>query len=983
MRVRYVYLGDPIAAAGWLPLAKKYATRTKRSKVYPLPDGGRIRVEKHAFGVKCWIEAGAEPLLYQFFGSEGDMLKTVADPDNPGRYLPTGNWTLVHAVPLADGTVKFSARALLSSVRAAPNGEWPFDANPYTPDPHLAIAPAHQPDGAGISVWRDPKRPAAWLGTAWAEAGTDFAAYRLSGAGVQLPRLTDQGFDYAPIVYRGRKGKDQTPDADWYRGACLHTADSPSYGKRTFLIMVDVRHRFWCWPLGVAGARLTADPANKANVPAEFAKSAPAPFPSWVTATDIGRASALTAAQQLAVMQPKWAFSPSGTKAAIVHFQRDTPWQDAFYTSSRYTDAGVKAWDIREDWPGVIEVGFSVTLTGTAPEAFDFSVTLLQDLHSKIDGRGYLAAGYAGQAFPLLPGGVAYDDLLILEHRYYLGEWTRPASDYDDPANGYTVATADLRVFAHPPTAVVAAITKNGVDVLTWLSAYVARWGRFDGFTAASRFQPTFDDLPDKPVEPAKVQMQAIQTAIHDLDFSTLTACLGTSITLTGLCTAGSALADAQTLIQWAGPFCASAALVSLYSLGKLEERKSVGHPQLKAALPGYVDLTGARPDLAAMTPVNLKGKIDQMATYPAEGSALYGDLFNAPRYRPWPFPSTDDYELSKQQFATVTLNPGPVDQLAQVASVVHTAIFAHWHANAAPQMGNPNLYDNPLRNNPLFPQPYFITAPTAYTLFDIGWHVRPGLRWVRAVQPGAIVEPERSNGQLVVQPGVSSFVGYPLGAVLHARFAASALHALNNHYARVSAHPNGSYALFVGPFAAPSVTVATHPNIGEPQAALSASVLPTIEQDALDVIRVRWTMGGATKDGKTSHLEMVNAAFGLALTPDSYKFPLSVDAGLLKMTPNTSAPNPLTPWRVHHPAEYDRQWYGGTPYGGAAIFGPFAPGWVKPVYINNSGGAAFPVALPCFNEVDLLNCPTPSSIALPTPRMEGLFSPLPFKMPA
>jgi len=617
--IRVIYTGDPLAGAAWRALARQLARALeasgRRSAVYTIPDGS-IRIERYGFGCKVWIEAGNAPLLYQFYGTEAAMLKTVEDVYTPGRYIPLGNWTGVRFVQQADQTIKFVPSPLVSSLRVSAEERWPFDPDPYSPESHLPIAPAHQPDGAGISVWRDPKRPTFWIGTTWAESGPAFAAYRISGAGPQLPRLADTGFDFAPMLYRGLKGRPQTPDTDWYRGACLHTAESAQYGPRLFIISVDVTHRFHCYPAGAQGERLTADPANKANVPAELAKTALAPFPAWVTPTDIGRNSALTAAQQFNVMQPKWVFAPSGTKAAIIHFQRDAAWADAYFTSSRYTDAGVKAWDLREDWPGLIEVGFTISITGPAPKDFTFAVTLLQALHAKDDGRGYLAAGYAGQAFPDLPGGVVWDDLLVLEHRYFMGDLFRPASDYDDPAQGYTVATADAKVPAHPPVVAVAAITKNGVDVLKWLSSYVARWGRFDGFTAASRFAPTFDELSDKPTDAAKVQMQSLQTAVHSLDFQTLTVCLGTSITLTGLCTSGAALPDEQTLVQWAGPFCASAAMLSLYSLGKLEERKAVGHPQLKAVLPAYCDLTHARPDFGALTPVNLKASVDQLALY-------------------------------------------------------------------------------------------------------------------------------------------------------------------------------------------------------------------------------------------------------------------------------------------------------------------------------------------------------------------------------
>lgn len=973
MPIRFFYRGDPAKSARYQSFARQRAAALlaghHQRTAFPLPDDGLLRLERAGDTVKCFIDADAPALGYQFYGTEQTMFKTVPDPRVPGRYLPLGNWTWC-AVKRRPGEIAFKPAPLLSSLRASER--WP-SGGPMDHLDRLAIRRVHQPDGMGVRTWRDPRDANRWLAAAWVEPTPYHGAYRLSGAAPALRQVADRGYDVPPTVFRGVAGSVQVPDTDWYRGACVRRVRSDRHGERAFVVAVDVAQRFHCYPLGVAGERLFPEhPSKAANVDPKYVKSRPAPLPDWVTRFSVGEHSPLTPQQHFDAIQPRWEFSPLGDKAASVQFERAAPFADAHFTSARYSEAGVKAFELQEDWPGVVEVRFDIEITGPAPEDFSFAVALKRAMHSRDDGRGYLATGYAGRNFPELPGGVKHNDLLILEHRYYLGAMFQPASAYEDADLGHVVSDRSLHVYQAPPMAAVAAVTREGEDVLKWLSAYVARRGRFDPFSAASRFQPTFDDLTDKPPQAAGVQMFSLHTAIHGMDLPTLTFCLGTSATLTGLCTAGFALLEDESLVQWSGPFCASASQLALFSLGKPEERAAVGHPQLKPALPVYLALEHPALDLSAMAAVDLRASADQRAFYPEFEDAT--DLIQTWRYRVWPYLHPNDHALTRLQFAVATVSPGIPGAAAIERRVLHATAFAHWHPAAADAIGQQNLYNSGLRANPELPDSYLITVPTLYTLFDANWHLRPGIRRVAA--DGA--QPRRDGeGNMIVEPGDSDVTGYPLGLSLHARFAVAALWALNNPHSNVAASANGSYAAFAGPVAAATSTVATHPDIMQPHARLPASAAE-LEQVVLDVIRVRWGEKEAARDARATHIGQMNEAFGLALEPADYHLKLSVVDGALEIAPPTFAPGPIPRWRAHHPSEYDRQFFGDW-YGGAAIFSPIAVGQVKTCYVNTSGGVHFPVTLPAINEVDLMNAPTPSTVALPTPRMDGVFAPLPW----
>lgn len=923
------------------------------------------------------------PQGYQFYGSEGTLQKTFEDPNVPGRWLPLGNWVWVQPIQ-KQGAIEFKAKPLLSSLRESSESppKWTYHPNPHlslNPEiaRHLHLRPMHHPDGVGVKKWRNARKQGRFLTSTWAEPTPDQGFFLRSGS---MPfwwfsGFSDRGYDVAPSVFKSRTGTAQVPESDWYRGAGLHTVTSEEFGARTFIVMVTISHEFYCYPVGVQGETFGVTP-NKANVEGRYVQSHPAPLPSWVTPFDVGESSALSAADHIKQPQPLWVFSPQGDKAAAIMVHLDDPWADAYHTSSRY-QSGVKEFDLQETRPGVVEVAFTIAITGENPEDFTFTVALQQALYSGDDGRGYLAVGYAATDFPDLPGNVHCNDLLILEQQYFIGSLFSPAQNYVIPPT--TLVDATRQVIVNPPLVAVAQVTAPGDGVvMRWLSAHTAFWNAnhiYGGITAASLMNPTFDALADKPAESATTQQWSFHTAINAMDLSTLTFCFGVSATLTGLCTAGSAFVNSE-LIQWSGPFCASAAYVVTYALGVKDEERSVGHPQLKAVLPAYFALTHSHPALAALTPVNLKATITSVATMPADDlNGLYGDLYKTVRYRTpvaWESGNEADYYRSTE-FADVTVNTGVSGATPQTVHVLHASAMAFSFATDFPAQLGPNAL---IAGTELNAEGWMVTVPRIFQCFDGQLYRRPGLRWMKRIQDSnQFWRPNGWPDSLVMETGDSSYSGYPMGLILHARFAEMALFGLNNPCAQLSAEPNGSYALFFGPFAAATTTVPTHPNINAPVPVLTSFV---IEQNLMDVIKVRLPKNNAYLEGKTTHLEQMNQAFGLTLSPNDYLYAFGLSGSALLLHPHkTLAPTLIPDWRTQSPYDHHYQFYDGQRYGGSIILSPLAMGWKKTVYANTVDGWIAQTTS-CFDTRDLQDCPTPWPIAWPTPRMEGLFTNLP-----
>ena len=1011
---RVILLGDVLLAARYLGVAKKWARQCFAArlsgKVYRPSAEVMVRVENQFASTpgqgicQVTIEALGEALCYQFCGSEGTLQKTWLDPAVANRYLPLVHWARVDPRWTSDTTANWKAKPLLSNLLedSATPPRWPYNANPYyatrvNDTSPLIYQPVHQPDGVGIKVWRNGLRNATrlpWLATTWTEPTPYHAAYRLGGNAPVFPQIIDRRYDIAPTVFFNGKGISQVPDTDWYRGGALRQATDAVYGSRFFVVMVDIAHNFWCYPVGEQGAYLSSDAGNKANVEGKYAQSQAAPWPTWVTTFDVGRNSALSATEHFNAIQPCWVFSPAGDKAAVIAYHRDTAWADTYWTSQRLypegSSVGTVAWNLQEDWPGLVEVNLEVSLTGPNPEDFTFTVTLKQASSSTTDGVGYLAVAYVARDYPDLPNAPAYNELVTLTHEIAINPTIlfRPSSDYDDPANGFTVQDADGHVLHHPPIRVVAEVKTEGRTVLSWLSAFTAIWERKDAFAATTLFTPLVSSLSDAPTDTPRGHRVSWQTHLNAMDLSTFSFVLGVSWTLTEL-TAGSSHYDAtnDVLVQWAKPWFANAAGLFAVAGGEWQSSQLAGHSQLKPAILDLLNRTTLLPNEASYVVLTLGAHLDQATRNPAVDSALFADLWNVPNYQPWANSYNSSLNpLYAQLFGDITLYPAAgTGNALSATKVLHTQTFVAMNAHAKTDLGGAlDFYGNPLQSNATLAGYYLVMLPKVFALFDDQFHLRPGLRWIKAISGGA--NDGRYNGYpstVALESGETAVSGYPVGILLHSRFAISALAALNNRYAQLATHPNGSHAAFVGPVGAYTGTVTSYPTVTDPQAAVTSALLTSIEQTQLDVICVRAPNATAYRSATTTHVEQLAAAFQRTLTPEDYHYALWIYQGRLVAQTHTNAPNQLASWYAHHANEIDTQYYQGVRYAGAALLSPFGMGWMKHAYPYGSGNVKFAITLPTFNEVSLENCETPAPVSTPTPRLEGLFGPLMQTSPA
>jgi hypothetical protein len=939
-------------------------------------------------GMRFAISSG----VYQFYGSEGTMLKTYEDPGNAGRWLPLGNWVLVKPKK-EDSSLSFTYQPLLSSLRSDTQtpARWTYNSNPYLSIQSgvheiLYLTPTHQPDGFGVKKWQSINFRSQWLVSIFAEPTPNHGVHWSSGAVTYYwtTNYTDQGYDYAPTIFNSKVGKTVVPQTDWYRGSCLRTVASEEFGSRTFVVMVTIKHEFYCYPLSAAGDRFETG-TRKGNVNPIYVKSElNPPLPSWVTEYDIGDTSSETKAEQIKMVQPVWCFSPDGNKAAAVMFHKEDAWADATVTSRRHL-GGVTT-DLQENYPGVVEMSFNIQITGPNLEDFSFSVTNTRNLYSKDTGVGYVAVGYA--ATNMLTD-VLYNDLLILRHRYFISDMFYPCTYF---ATG-TLYDSTPSVLIQPAVAVVAEIVKvdNSV-VMSWLTSYTADFGYYQnkvGLTEADLMSPTFASISDKPSDDNGTRQVCFHTAINAMDLPTLTFCFGSSLTMVGKTSSvGLSISiDNGLFYEYRSPFCASAAYVSIYALGVLDEERSVGHNNLKVAAKNYFNLSNAIPDLDNMIEVNLNATIDSEGFVVADLAApsKSNDLTLLSQYRSV---TSDEFQFDLQtMFADITFTTGTGSGNSTKEVVFSSATNLIRGSLIESQHGPNNLGAYYRANN----DAYAVWIPRIFTFFDGETYERPGLRWTEAEPITGISPPvykwhgyNDSPRAYILETGDSSYTTYPFGIILHTRFANVATYALNNVYANLSAEPNGSYAIFFGPFAAPTSTVLTHANLTNQLPNFSSFAM---QQAFMDVIKFRLlNSNGDYVSGKTSHLESMNASYNLALTYNNYAFDFALSGSKFLVKHQTL--NPSDPGYIAVGSIYDYN-YGNLPeslgyskfgqVGGSIFLCPVAVGWNKTFNGNGVDYEQYQT-MPVFEFLDLNAFPYLFEVSRPTPRMQGLFNRLPMK---
>lgn len=675
-----------------VPWAKNQARRLRMLN-------SRISANYVVDGVKVFINLlddiatitlrGGPSGAYQFIGSLSHLYKTYEDDNLPAgyRYLP-----LIYAVHAELKGGSWKATPLISSgedvpTNPAPAKSWIYDADPRNTDDHLILSPAHQWDGQGMHQWYGPtddvpKRNIPWLMTQWQQSHPLSALGWFTGGSSARWYTQDMGFDFGPTYFAddGLTGVNKSPDSDWYGRACIHrTGDG-----RTFVIMADINSVFYCYPTTGYDQTIISGggewPGEKANVPTALTQSQACPWPAWVTAENLGVAAIdepVSDAAHRARLRPLWVFNQAGTRAACIAAHREAVWSDAYFDSSLYTAAGAYSRDCQEDYPGLVEVEFSVAVTGSGDGDFTFSVALNQAVYSKTDQRCPVAVGYALRDM----GDTPLDALLMLEYQHYtdLPAMCVVADDPDD------AGPPTLYQPRRPNRATVAVIQRQEgaawAEVRRWLAYYACYPIETHATPEPRAFSPVITDLDGVPTSGDYYANHFVYIAqTVSLDLSSLSACIGASVWTVG------------TVPRISGDtYGAEASTLVTLAFGVEQDRRSIGNEDLKFVASAMFDLTYPYPDLSGMTQFHLNATADY---------AHYTTGFAAG---------------TEHEYATLDVTDGAGNTWSNVIQ------------DASEDMA---AYTAMTTNTTLFPSATEIWCPSIFAYWD-GWPmVRPGVRW-------------------------------------------------------------------------------------------------------------------------------------------------------------------------------------------------------------------------------------------------------------
>ncbi|MBK8508974.1 MAG: hypothetical protein IPL51_10085 [Candidatus Competibacteraceae bacterium] len=896
----------------WKGVAERIARELWRYRrlgesVRRLADGSLLRIKVSSNGTIKLFMAGAAVARYQFFGSLERLYRDFQDPSLKGRLLPRGC-----AVAVDQNRDKAICTPLVSSV-IAPSGErkWPYSGNPSLTDRHLRSSPFHQPDGAGFRQWyaaaeppvkppaKPPKRAPKWVMTTWQQARpcAGFGAY--SGGSAAAFDAVDLGYDRAPTLFSGNRGARKAPrGADWYGQACLREVEG-----RRFVVMVDAQNVFYCYPTGgyEPATGPPTHPGESGNVPASAIKTRKCPWPDWVTDEPCGQ-KALDAGEGRETvrnrLRPLWAFNRAGTRAVCVAAGRRSAWSDGYWSSEVRDNAGALLFRALEDTPGIVEVELGVTVTGSGPEAFEFRVALAPGSGTPANELAPVAAGYLLRPYRDFPA----DTLVVLDYRHFTDIEALEPYDGVFPAGYVPGAHPPLFKLRRPVKATKARVMARGADgewngVRDWLAYYAAYPTRYD----PRPFGPHIEDFPELEAyrgQPDYVQHFTYICQVNAMDLGALAFCLSPTVKTIG---------DVRSPDNHFLTYGAEAAGAVTVVWGEDVERVWLGHPLLRATCEALFDRTAEFLDDETLKPLHCG------ATASGHPSA-YG----------W----QGDTELeTATRFQWLLLADG-----------ANAPPPARLVANA----DEPGLLDfDAIRHNPALAGADAVSAPRIFSYFDGFPVVRPGLRHTR-------------DG--VLQPGESSFGGYPLGALHHASVIFLTLNALNALGNRFAVHPDGSWAIFAGPFAARS-KLALYADNGVP-APLPDLAFEQGVTDRIVLVTARETGEGRfstteTVTAETTHAEALERAFALDKAP-RYLFDLRVDGASVEFRPASDDP-------------------GAQPWSAAVTLAPLGVGWTTQGYIRRRWTNEF-----CFGSDFIERKPSLNYSPLttfPTPRMESGFA--------
>lgn len=378
---------------------------------------------------------------YQFYCT-GKPCQYVSDPTY--GWLPGGSGVFIPA-PTISGERR-SAKPVGSLTIAPPEGlpnAWYYEPMPITLEddgdfPGLGTAISHifkvrnvwqiqgisEPVYYQVSVNSAGRKVRQALINSWVQMDgiISFQGSRwVSLGGI----IMDREYDLAPgKLPAGGFCKTQMPNADWPDRSCLQTVTHPTYGSRTFIILSTANGAWNCWPVGLtldaslAAKSPYADQVDKVNLSYGY-KTVSWPYPNWVYHPPTQWRDALKSRDGFPPLYPRitWSFNSTGTKAIAVMIERrpwtgqlwtidttDSPATEKINTSApirintekyiyKYKDGEPTA--LFEDWLGLIELTFSITLTGSGLTEFTFSVSVSDDQPPSSVSPQIIAVAYA------------------------------------------------------------------------------------------------------------------------------------------------------------------------------------------------------------------------------------------------------------------------------------------------------------------------------------------------------------------------------------------------------------------------------------------------------------------------------------------------------------------------------------------------------------------------------------------------------------
>lgn len=805
--------------AKWVKWARKradwlYRSGMRQQERITMPDGSRVELEIIGTFKKIRVTGGAGG-VYQFVGTADRLFKTFRDPSYPtgfDRMLPLG-----YAVHVSATNGQPVARPLFSSAETPPSDRyWPYAADPRDTDAHLLMSPVHQPDGMGSHQYFGPttdipKRNIPHLVSTWQQA-LPCSGLGWYGSG-SASRFTtlDMNFDRGPMFF----------SVDPLKGSAK-IPHSDWYGRAAYRTVSNAQY----------GARTFVIMVDANSVFYCFPTEGYGPTPIWTGwLGEQGNVPAeLTKSQPCP--WPSWVTSEPLGISAINAGVPDKEHRGRLRPLWSFNHAGTRAACVTgHRFPNWGDSQFSSSYyddTGTLDTLYKEDLPGFVEVAFSVEISG---ASLADFTFSVSVSNEAYSGNPGVRAPVAVGYALRPMGD--TPLDALLVLEyihfTDSPTFTAGPAGSISGTWREGIDPPLYdlkrpnkaTVAAVKRWGG-TGWVEVRRWLAYYACYPPlgdaRLFEPKIEQFTALQgSAGYANHFRYIATMMAMDLDSLSFCL----YATARTIgdIGAGGGFVTyggEAACVKTLAFDAEQNRQTLGHAELKPVVSAMLDLAATYPDLASMSEV-----------FPA------ATLDYAHYHAAW---ETDPIILATR-YATLTVRDGAGGQQSRLVQGASESM-----------MGYSNI-----PNVPAFSGASHVFGPKIYTFFDGSPSVRPGMRYAVAS---------------ALQPGTLSFSGYPYGAIHHDNVLFLTTAGLNNVTHRFSVHRSGAWAIFAGPFAARTDLAVWWVNgnrVGAPPLAY--------EQTVLDRISLRDDNTGNRV--ATTHIDMLNQAFGKALTPQQYHFEL------------------------------------------------------------------------------------------------------------